>query len=94
MENFDYSCKCGKPVLEEEQVHIIHIRHGKILGHAEGTYDGRLSVKEKEGFNNKFFGRFDLDNPNCFNEIFKSCSELEDSEAKVRDKKNSTRGKL
>ena len=80
---YSYLCNhCGKNLRGGEQVHLIHLRHGKILGEAEGTFDAYGSVVENKGFDNAVFNKWDgvpKENPNSHDEVIKSCFDLEDS---------------
>lgn len=96
MGNYSYICKCGRPIREGEKVHLIHVRHGKVLGHAEGEFDGYGSVIENEGFNNASFDKLDgIDkaDPNCHDEVMKSCFDFDDSEHKVYARRKVYQGK-
>ena len=96
MENNQYLCKCGELIKEGDAVHLIHIRHGEIIGEAEGTYNGVCSVYEKTGFDNATFNRTlceNVTNPNSPSEIEKSCLELDDSESKVQGRRKLFAGK-
>lgn len=96
MGNYSYMCKCGHSIREGEKVHLIHVRHGKVLGHAEGEFNGYGTVYEDEGFNNASFDKWDgVDkaDPNCHDEIMKSCFDFDDSEHKVYERRKIYQGK-
>lgn len=60
-----------------EQAHLTHLRHGDILGEAEGTFDGYGGIEEDE-----IFDRWEAcadGSPNNHDEVMKSCFELPDS---------------
>lgn len=79
---YSYICnKCGKNIREGEKVHLFHVRHGEILGEAEGTFNGYGSVEETEGFNNNIFDKHDVDDNdiNCHDEVCNSKFNYDDS---------------
>ncbi len=89
MGNYSYMCKCGQPIRAGEKVHLMHVRHGEVLGHAEGEFDGYGSVIENEGFNNASFDKWDgvsKNDPNCHDEIMKSRYNFNDSEHVCQEK--------
>ena len=81
---YSYLCShCGKSIREGEKCHLIHVRHGKIQGEAEGTFNGYGSVVENEGFDNAVFDKQNgvkRTNLNSHNEITKSKYEFKDSQ--------------
>lgn len=96
MGNYSYMCKCGQSIREGEKVHLMHVRHGEVLGHAEGEFDGYGSVIEDEGFDNASFDKWDgVDkaDPNCHNEVMKSCFDFDDSTHKVSERRKIYQGK-
>lgn len=80
---YSYICNhCGKNIRGGEQVHLIHLRHGKVLGEAEGTYNMYGSVEEDYGFNNAVFDKWDgvdKSDPNGHDEVMVSSFDLDDS---------------
>ena len=95
MGNYSYICKCGKPICTGEKVHLIHVRHGKVLGHAEGEFNGYGTVFENEGFDNASFDKDGVDkaDPNCHNEVMKSRFDFDDSEYRVSERRKIYQGK-
>ena len=80
---YSYICNhCGKNIRYGEKAHLIHLRHGEIIGEAEGTYDSYGSVEENEGFDNAVFNKWDGVNPadpNSHDEVMISSFDLPDS---------------
>ncbi len=80
---YSYICNhCGKNIRGDEQVHLIHLRHGKIMGEAEGTYNCYGSVEEDEGLDNAVFDKWrdvPKTDPNCHDEVMRSIFHLKDS---------------
>ena len=75
MGNFGYICpKCKTPINGYENCVLRHIRHGKLLGKAEGHYDGYGRVYEDRTFRNN-----DDENENNHSNIWTSEFKLLDS---------------
>lgn len=71
---FNYECKgCRTLVRGEEKIIMRHVRHGKVIGETQGTYDSYGRVYEDE-----IFSSDDIENPNSHQEILKSCFKLKD----------------
>lgn len=78
MGSFSYICAgCGQPISGEEKCVLIHVRHGKELGRAVGTYYDYGRVEEDDVFRS-----IKLKGINSHEEICKSEFDLEDSETK------------
>ena len=75
---YGYICKsCGLSVRGEEKAHLIHVRHGKIIGETEGAYNYYGGVEEDNIFDR--WEKIADGNPNNHAEIMKSCHDYADS---------------
>ena len=51
MEPFSYLCRhCGKSILIGSEAHLLHVRHGKVIGEVEGKYNGQGTVEKETIF--------------------------------------------
>lgn len=67
---FSYICPCcNKNIRYGEKVHLRHIRHGKLLGETEGTYNGYGGVEEDNVYR---AWKSRCDTINCHEELCKS----------------------
>ncbi len=80
---YSYLCNgCQKNLRAGEQVHLFHVRHGEVIGEAEGTYNMYGSVEEDYGFDNAVFDKWDgvdQSDPNGHDEVMVSSFDLDDS---------------
>ena len=81
---YGYICRhCGKNIRGGEIAHLIHVRHGEILGECIGHYNGYGGVDE-----DPVFDRWSEEadgSPNCHDEVMVSKFDLPDSVEKTED---------
>ena len=83
MGDFSYICKhCGKSIRMGERCVMIHVRHGKELGRANGVYEGYGEISGNIDFRNEEEG-----NPNSHYEICISEYDEKDSRRIVKKEK-------
>ena len=81
---YGYICKhCGQSIRGGEIAHLIHVRHGEVLGECSGHYNSYGGVEE-----NPIFDRWEKiadGSPNCHDEIMLSMFDLPDSAERTPD---------